>query len=116
MPAITAANVTYTIAPYPKAPRIVNNAPPRYNNLVTVAFGDGALTYPTNGIPLTGTGLGMPSNQVEVVLIVDTSLATNTHLWTYDAVHNTLRGYSAEATELTGAVVATSLGVLAIGY
>lgn len=111
---ITAADVTYTVAPYPKGSRLFARSP-RYDNVVTLEFGDGALTYPTNGIPLSGSGLGMPSNIVEVVIVFSQFGGAN--FWTYDQENNTLRAIVfSTGVEFSGAVPATTIEVVAIGY
>lgn len=117
MPAITAADVTYTMKPYPIG-SILGDRPPRYHNFVTVAFGGAGFTYPALGIPMTGNKLGMPVNQVELVDVIE-AIGGLPNWWTYDATNNTLRAVvSSTGVEVaTGAAVAaTSLGVLARGY
>lgn len=113
---IAAGNVTYTEAGGPK--RYLEGEPPRVQNFVTVAFGNGVLTYPTNGIPLIGNSLGFPNGVIEVALILDsTGKGTDKNDWTFDTVHNTLRGYApSTGTEFSGAVAATSLVLLVQGY
>lgn len=61
---IAAANVTYTILN-----RRIGESGKRMNR-VRLAFGDGALTYPANGVPITIGKLGCP-NDVESMTIVD---------------------------------------------
>lgn len=116
---LTAADVIYTEAGYPK--RHLEGMPPLYKNQVTVSFGDGAKQYPATGVPLTGTKLGFPSGIVEEVLIVDaTGVDDNQTSWTYDIVHNSLRGFdiSDGGTEITpGATVdPTTLKLATTGY
>lgn len=61
---IAAANVTYTMLNQ----RRLGDC--RNLNRVRLAFGDGALTYPANGIPLTKGKLGCPT-VIESMVIVD---------------------------------------------
>lgn len=60
---IGASDVTYTVL---KRRRYRS----RNHFLVRLAFGDGALTVPANGIPLTKAKLGCP-NDVESLVVVD---------------------------------------------
>lgn len=64
MPNIVAANVTVTMLTTRKG------LGGRNCNRVRLAFGDGALTYPAGGIPLTKGTLGCP-NVVESMSVVD---------------------------------------------
>ena len=62
MTALAASDVTVTITQQRK----VNGSPTRRHNGVTVVFGDGALTYPTGGVPMpAGGSFGMPNLVVE---------------------------------------------------
>lgn len=60
---IAAGDVTYTVK---NLRRLANS---RVHNRIQLAFGDGALTYPANGIPLTKAKLGCP-NVIESLVIV----------------------------------------------
>lgn len=60
---IASGDVTYTII----KKRNVNS---RKHNLVRMAFGDGALTYPANGIPVAKGKLGCP-NTIQSMVVVD---------------------------------------------
>lgn len=116
MAALTSSDVTYS-TPLDQNERRLEGTPPHYEAKVSVSFGDGAKTYPTNGVPLDASKLGMPQAQLEGVLIYDevAALAAGT-LWVYDDTHKTLRGFTAIGTEKTGAVAATTIKVLARGY
>lgn|SRR3972149_3257837 len=61
---IAASDVTYVLL----NKRISDNG--RRMNRVRLSFGNGALTYPANGIPLTKGKLGCP-NDIESLVIVD---------------------------------------------
>lgn len=63
---IAAGDVTYTIL----NTRKINGSPSRKLNRMRLAFGNGTLTYPASGIPLTKGKLGCPA-VVESVVIVD---------------------------------------------
>lgn len=63
---IAASDVTYTLV----NTRKVNGSPSRKLNRVRLAFGDGALTYPANGIPLTKGKMGCPE-YIESLVVVD---------------------------------------------
>ena len=71
---LAAGDVTYTLIKQ----RIYNS---RKHNLVRLAFGDGALTYPANGIPISKGKLGCPNN-VESLHIVDQG--TSGYIFNYD--------------------------------
>jgi hypothetical protein len=100
MAAITAGDVSYVSkSVYSDS---IAGEPVRRTSIVAVTFAGGAdKTYPTNGVPLTSSKLNMAAF-VESVVVFDTSAAPDTHLWTYDLTHNTLRAYSAEGTEFSG--------------
>ena len=63
---IASGDVTYTLLNQRK----VNGSPSRRNNRVRLAFGDGALTYPAGGIPISIGKLGCPVD-VESLVVVD---------------------------------------------
>ena len=65
---LAAGDVTYTIL----NSRI--GARSRRFNRVRLAFGDGALTYPANGIPISKGKCGCP-NDVESMVVVDKGLS-----------------------------------------
>jgi hypothetical protein len=61
---------------------------------VKLAFGDGALTYPAGGIPISKAKLGCP-NVVESLEIYDKG--TSGYAWTYDAANEKLVAIQAPA-------------------
>ena len=86
MPALAASDVTVTITQQRK----VNGSPTRRHNGVTVAFGDGSLTYPTGGVPMpAGGSFGMPNLVVESMSIDDQSAGLG-YAYTYDETNNKL--------------------------
>ena len=115
MPDLVAGDVTLTIQtniglnPYIHGPK-------RYSS-VKIAFGDGALTYPSGGVPLpTFEKWGLTRN-IETVFLDDPgSPSAYTHK--YDRANNKLRIYSAGA-ELEPAVdapAAQTLYGIAVGW
>ena len=87
----------------------------------TLAFGDGALTYPTNGIPLPAPGkFGM--NMLVPYRWINIRQPVSDAGWTYDATvrtgapYGTLRAVVlSTGVEMAGAVAATSLAVEVTG-
>lgn len=77
---IVAADVTYTLI----KKRVYRS---RKHNLIKLVFGDGALTYPAGGIPLSKGNLGCP-NDVESLSIVDQG--TSGYKFSYDRTNNKL--------------------------
>lgn len=86
---LAASDVTYTLQ---GRDRRVNS---RYNATFKVAFGDGALTYPANGIPLDKSKFGCP-NVVESLTIIDPSDGDGL-VWKYDFENNKLRAWMSPA-------------------
>jgi hypothetical protein len=116
---IASSNVTYS-TPLDSVDRRLEGLPPHYEAKVRISFGNGVLTYPTNGVPLDPGKLGMPAQQLEGILIYDQAASVAAGVeWFFDSTHNSLRGFSAIGTELTGGVTApaaTAIVVLARGY
>lgn len=82
-----------------------------------LAFGDGALTYPSGGVPLTQANLGCP-NSIESLVFVDEGNANGNH-YKYDYVNKKIRIYNTSNVEFTGgstAISATSLYVRVVGW
>ena len=88
--------------------------PPRLCRLVDITFGNDSDTYPTNGIPLTLAGLGFRTVVSKVEVIDSSDAEANTHSYTWDAAHNSIRCYSAEATEFSGTTLADTTLRLAV--
>lgn len=74
---LAAGDVTYTMV----SQRKMNGSPSRNHNRVRLAFGDGALTVPAGGIPLTKGKLGCPTD-IESLLVVDQG--TSGYIFQYD--------------------------------
>jgi hypothetical protein len=96
MPDIAATDVTYTR----DYETFGNNS--RRQHGITVAFGDGALTYPAGGVPLTLANLGFHTT-VEKFVIEDGANASGI-VWKIDKTNLKLRGYEKAATPDTGDV------------
>lgn len=65
----------------------------KYFNL-KLAFGDGALTYPAGGVPITKAKFGCP-NTIESLTVYDKS--TSGYEWSYDATNEKLVAMQAPA-------------------
>ena len=81
--------------------------------LSVFAFGDGALTYPSGGIPLTAGKLGTP-NQIRSLIITSPASADGL-TYKYDQANNKIRIYKSTAAHthslfLNNADVADSAG------
>ena len=86
MPAIAVTNVTATMVGKSEIGKVSRS------HVMDLAFGDGALTYPTGGIPLSTSLLGM-KREVQAVQIVDESSADGfTYKW--DRVNNKILIYT----------------------
>lgn len=115
MAAISAANVSYVIAK--------KSVDDQSNTVVdaTVSFGNGVLTYPANGIPLTPGNLACP-NVIDALMIEGAQGAAFSYQ--YDPVHQSVRIFQTGAAlsgplaELTGAATpaATTLNIRASGH
>lgn len=63
-------------------------------SIASIAFGDGALTYPTGGVPLTKAKLGMP-NHLRSIKMVDPANA-NGFLYKLDLTNEKIRIYQGD--------------------
>lgn len=82
---ITAADVTYTIDSRRYVPGL------GYSTVVKMAFGDGLLTIPAAGVPLTKEKMGCP-NVIKSFKLIE-SEATGGLVWAYDMSTNKLLQY-----------------------
>lgn len=89
---IAAADVTYT-----KQEGTQGACPsdPRFRAIFKVQFGDGALTYPSGGIPLTKGKLGCPTN-IDELTIIDSD-DSNGIVYKYDRENGKIRIYNPTA-------------------
>lgn len=85
---LAAGDVAYTQIGLGKA----NPADPRFSGIFSLVFGDGALTYPAGGIPLTKAKLGCPAN-IDELQIMDAGSASG-YVIKYDAANGKLRLYN----------------------
>ena len=88
---IAASDVVYTITDQQKADSSYNKT------AMTVAFGDGVLTYPAGGIPLTKGKMGCP-NTITVGSITSPA-SSNGFVYKYDQANNKIRIYQGDYSE-----------------
>lgn len=87
MAAIAASDVTITVEA-----RSLSTQSRQRRHRVKIAFGDGALTYPANGIPMPSAGsFGLVRN-LDFLALIDPDDASGI-VWKYDKDGNKLRGY-----------------------
>lgn len=120
MAAIATANVTYTI----NKKQIADSGARTFD--VSIAFGNGTLTYPSGGVPLLKGSLGCPA--VISSFNITNESAGDGFTYKYDATANAIRiyqvpssaalGSAAPLLELTTAATpaATTLVVRVSGY
>lgn len=117
---IAAANVTYTLNSQDYVKGL------GYVNRMTIAFGNGSLTYPSGGIPLTLASLELPAGELKEFRIEEDA-AGNGLIYKYDKSALKIRIYEADTTgdadkplvELdaaSDAPAAVSLEVVVVGY
>lgn len=87
MPNLTAANVTVAVQEV-----TVGVGAVKRRNRCKVTFGDGALTYPSGGVPLpAASAFGMPQ-ALDYIVLIDSDDAQGI-MWKYDFANKKLRGY-----------------------
>lgn len=102
MAAILASGVSYTVLGKGPGSRDENCVT---ENDVKIVFGDGASTYPSGGIPLSGLSkYGFP-NSVGTLVMVDMSNADG-YLYKWDKVNNKIRIYQSPAVAAAPSVAA----------
>ena len=69
--------------------------------VMTVAFGNGTLTYPAGGVPLVAGKLGCPNTIRSCVLFSPAS--ANGFVYKYDEVNNKIRIYQGDNTNVASA-------------
>lgn len=109
---LAATNVTYTLVNARK------KGDSRTHNRVRLAFGDGALTFPAAGIPLTKGKLGCPTT-IESLIVVDKG--TSGFNFVCDQSAETLIAFQTDQVDdpeevSTAAPAATTLEVEIIGW
>lgn len=116
---IAAGDVTYTLT---------NNiqkteASSRFGAVFKVQFGNGTLTYPSGGIPITKGSIGCP-NDIEEAYIMDEDDATG-YSYKYDYESDKIRIYISNLDDTTdgpmrefssGGVAATTLYMKFVGW
>jgi hypothetical protein len=90
MAAIAAGNVTYALQEGTQQ----TNHNSRYEATFSIAFGDGVLTYPAGGVPLTKANLGCPAS-LESLILIDPASA-NGFVYKYDSANEKLRIYQGD--------------------
>lgn len=83
---IASGNVTYTEVAGAKR---LQGMPPRFTNLVTLAFGNNTLTYPTGGIPLLKASLGC-ANSLDELEVLDQGANAKGYKFEWDKANNKL--------------------------
>jgi len=89
MPDIASTDVAYV-----ELSRPVIDGPARTMRHLSIAFGDGALTYPAGGVPLDNGQLGM-GTQLDSLLIEDADNSDG-FLYKYDRANNKIRIYQGD--------------------
>lgn len=92
MAKIAASDVTYTITDE------TSDKGRGYKRNIKIVFGDGALEYPTGGVPLDADDMGCPNAIVEFILVE--SAVTSGYYYDYDKSANKLKMFN--ATDETG--------------
>jgi len=85
---ILAADVTHTVL------KQGHNNESRRVNVVSLAFGDGVLTYPTGGVPLTKAKMGLATH-IESLSFMDEGNA-NGFVYKYDRANEKIRIYQGD--------------------
>lgn len=119
---IAASDVTYTLQA-----GSAKSCPsdPRFEGVFKVEFGDGSLTYPSGGIPLTKGKLGCPGN-IDSLEILDAANADG-YVYKWDRANNKILIYEVPAGDgeaaaaapldaLGSAPAATDLYVKVVGW
>lgn len=78
----------------------------------SIAFGDGAKTYPTGGVPMPAISAFGMKKEVKRMHFEQPANGNSYH---YDKANNKIRIFTATATEATGAVAAITLYPTVIG-
>jgi hypothetical protein len=125
VPAIASTDVTYTERPGQKS-KLAGSRHLTLNK-VRVQFGDGTLTYPTTGVPLTLAKLGL-TTEVRSLTVHNNAIASANPLWVWNGSQTNPRLFGLEVNAAgsgdeqlinlddTDAPVAQDLEVIVIGY
>ncbi len=102
---IAAGDVTYTLL----NKEIVDSGMRLFR--MTIAFGDGALTYPANGVPLTAAKMGCP-NEIRSVDLFSPASADG-FVYKYDQANNKIRVYQGDNNNAADAALVELVGASA---
>lgn len=102
---LVAADVTVTVEKRQRAGR-------DRRNRCKIAFGDGAKTYPSGGVPLPAFGSFGLGKVLDYLVLIDADDATGL-MWKYDKDNNKLRAYRQNIRTGSTAVGAAESGALA---
>lgn len=89
MAAISSSDVSYSVN---LAQGVISDKDKRYD--VNISFGDGALTYPSGGIPLDKGKMGLP-NDVQDLLMSD-AMASDGYVYKFDKSNLKIRIYQGD--------------------
>lgn len=106
MPALASSDVTVTVTERRQGNR------KRYSRC-TVAFGDGAKTYPSGGVPLPAHGAFGLQRTLDYLTLIDGGSASGL-TWKYDATNKKLRAYRSAGFTATVPVTGGGAGADAI--
>ncbi len=90
MSAIAAGDVTYALQEGTQSASADSN----FEAVFSIAFGNGTLTYPAGGVPLTKANLGCPAFVKEFLLLDPAS--ANGFIYKYDRANEKLRIYQGD--------------------
>lgn len=103
MPDIAAANITYAVV-NPHQSKVEQG---RRKGKFSVAFGDGALTYPTGGVPIAKANFGCP-NVIESFIFE--SPGANGFVYKYDQANEKIRIYQGDNDNVADAALIELVG------
>lgn len=89
MAAIAAANVTVTVNSE------IRGGPKQKRNRVTIAFGNGSLTYPSGGVPMPAIGSFGMVTALDGLVMIDAH-AANGFLYKFDRANRKIRIYQGD--------------------
>lgn len=105
---IAASDLTYTLQPGSH-----QNGGSQNVRIYTVAFGDGTLTYPSGGVPITKGDIGCPTD-IQAAKIMDDSDGDGL-VYKYDLANDKIRIYTADYDATAdGALIELTAGTSAV--
>src|SRR5438552_11561573 len=94
MAALGAASIAYNVVNI-----TLDGTPPRYHSVVDLTLGDGSSTYPTGGVTITATLLGLPQGQIiSFAVLEQTGGVTTAPVTNYNPGTNKLQFFVASTT------------------